>query len=99
MLIFGGNVTINSTINHKDKAGGGTQGDYDLIIDGSKSVTIAADVGAGQDVSIFSGGPLTISGNVLSDTDSSAVRRHLRRQHRRGRADDDHRQPDGADGR
>ena len=32
-------------------------------------MTIAADIGAGDDVSITSGGPLTISGNVLSDTD------------------------------
>ena len=77
--IYGGNVVIDSTINHKLNSAGGKQGDVDLIIVGSKSVTITKDVGAGADVVICAaavgcvagaGGPITISGNVLADTDS-----------------------------
>ena len=41
----------------------------DLVIDGSKSVTISKDIGAGDGVYITSGGPLTISGNVISNLD------------------------------
>ena len=66
--IWGGNVNIASTINHQSNSSAGVQNDVDLIIDGSKSVTISGHIGAGADVLITSDGPLTISGNVLSDT-------------------------------
>ena len=48
--ISGSNVVISSTINHKLDSAGGKQGNWDLNIYGSKSVTITADIGAGQDV-------------------------------------------------
>ena len=68
--ITGGAVAINSTINHKLDSAGGKQDDFDLNITGTKSVSITADIGAGANVNISSTGPLTISGNVLSDTDA-----------------------------
>ena len=80
--IYGGNVVIDSTINHKLNSAGGKQGDVDLTIVGSKSVTITKDIGAGQDVVICAaavgcvagaGGPITISGNVLTDTNSGGI--------------------------
>ena len=71
--IFGGNIAINSTINHKDKAGGGAQNDVDLVINASKTLSVTADVGAGQDVYLISNGTMTISGNVLSDTNSGGL--------------------------
>ena len=43
------------------------------MIDGSKSVTISKDIGAGDGVYITSGGPLTISGNVISDLDGGGA--------------------------
>ena len=95
VLVYGGNVTINSTINHKDKASGGTQSNGDLTISGSKSVNIAAAVGAGYDVRINSGGPLTISGNVLSRHQHRWPWCHLRLQQRRRRINEDHWQPAG----
>ena len=67
--ITGGAVAINSTINHKLDSAGGKQGDANLNITGTKSVSITADIGAGADIFISSTGPMTISGNVLSDTD------------------------------
>ena len=67
--ISGSNVVISSTINHKLDSAGGKQGNWDLNIYGSKSVTITADIGAGQDVYVGASGPITISGNVTSDTD------------------------------
>ena len=70
VFIFGGNVVINSTINHAFNPPG--VNGRDLVIDGSKSVTISKDVGAGDGVYITSGGPLTISGNVISDLDGLA---------------------------
>ena len=73
VLIWGGNVAINSTINHTNAANGGAQTDVDLLIDGSESVSISADIGAGQDVIIVSGGPLTISGNVFADQNLGGV--------------------------
>ncbi|MBK9117689.1 MAG: hypothetical protein IPM22_19280 [Betaproteobacteria bacterium] len=66
--IYGGNVSVLSTINHRTSAEGGVQGDWQLVIDASEAVDIAADVGAGASVFVDSGGPLTISGNVLSNT-------------------------------
>ena len=71
--IFGGNVNIDSTINHKTESAGGVQNDTPLAIVGSKSVTISADIGAGNDVFVRSDGPLTISGNVLSDTNEGGA--------------------------
>ena len=70
VLINGGNVAINSTINHKTLAAGGSQIDEGLYITGSKSVTIAAHVGGAGNVEIDSGGPLTIAADVRSDTDA-----------------------------
>ena len=70
--IKGGNVAIKSTINH-EVYGYGTYGGDDLVINGTKSVTISADVGAANDVDITSNGPLTISGNVNSNTDGGYV--------------------------
>ncbi|MCC7218350.1 MAG: hypothetical protein IT517_16355, partial [Burkholderiales bacterium] len=72
VTIYGGNVDILSTINHRSNASGGVQGDFSLVINGSESVDIAADVGAGHHVVVNSNGPLTVSGNVQSDTDGVA---------------------------
>ncbi len=71
VFIRGADVAIRSTINHKANSAGGTQGNAGLFIEGTKSVEIAASIGAGADVVVSSGGPLTISGNVLSDTNGS----------------------------
>lgn len=70
--IFGGDVSILSTINHRSNADGGIQGKASLVIDGT-SVDVAADVGAGDDVRIVGEGPLTISAHVLSDTNANGV--------------------------
>ena len=72
VTIYGGNVDIMSTINHRSSAGGGVQGNFPLVVNGSESVDIAADVGAGHHVVVNSNGPLTVSGNVLSDTDGAS---------------------------
>ena len=72
VLIYGGDVSILSTVNHKANSAGGTQGDYNLFIDGSTSVNVAGSVGAGHHVLVNSNGPLTVSGNVLSDTDGAS---------------------------
>lgn len=69
IVIFGGNVDIRSTINHRSKADGGIQSDEGLYITASNSVTIGAAVGGVGNVEIESGGPLTIAGNVLANTD------------------------------
>src|SRR5439155_27016121 len=68
--IWGGNIAINSTINHKVDSAGGVQNDADLVIAASKTLSVTADVGAGGDVYLSSNGTMTISGNVLSDTNS-----------------------------
>ncbi len=73
VMIFGGNVSIESTINHKTESDGGVQSDEVLIIAGSKSVNISADIGAGNSVYVTSDGPLTISGNVLSDSNEGGA--------------------------
>ncbi len=73
VFIFGGNINIESTINHKTESDGGVQNDAPLYIVGSKSVTISADIGAGYDVNVTSNGPLTISGNVRSDTNEGGA--------------------------
>ena len=73
VLIYGGDVTISSTINHLNAAGGGTQQDYDLIIDASKTLNVNAAIGGGQDVVLISGGNMSITGNVLSDTNSGGA--------------------------
>ena len=73
VTIYGGNVNILSTINHKSKTAGGTQNDTSLVVNGTKSVNIAADVGAGFSAYITSAGPLTISGNVLSDSNQGTA--------------------------
>jgi hypothetical protein len=74
--INGGAININSTINDKANSAGGKQFDVDLNITGTKSISVTANVGAGRNVNIFiyppgPGGPLTISGNVLSDQDAN----------------------------
>jgi len=71
VIVYGGNITIDSTINHQPNPPG-VAGPWDLLINGSKSVTINADVGAGDDVRVTSKGPLVISGNVLANTDGDA---------------------------
>jgi len=71
--IKGGNVVINSTINHKLGTSSVPAGGDDLYIRGTKSVTITADVGAETDVEIRSSGPMTISGNVTSDTNDGGA--------------------------
>ena len=70
VMIFGGDVTISSTINHMNAAGGGVQNDVDLYINASKTLNVNANIGAGQDVILVSGGNMSITGNVLSDTNS-----------------------------
>ena len=70
--IFGGNVSILSTINHRSMAAGGTQQDWSTSIVGTAAVIVAADVGGGREAAVDTrGGPLTISGNVMSDTDGN----------------------------
>ena len=69
--IDGGNVLIDSTINHRPNPPG-VSGES-LHILGTKSVTISASIGAGDDVFVESQGPLTISGNVLSDLDANGA--------------------------
>jgi hypothetical protein len=66
--INGANVAINSTIDHK--VGTGASGG-ELYINGTKSVSITADVGARDVVEISSGGTLDITANVTSDTDKN----------------------------
>ena len=75
VAILGDNVTINSTINHKLNSAGGVQGDVDLIIGASKSVTINKSIGAGQDVLITGNGNIVTAkgANILSDTDKNGV--------------------------
>jgi hypothetical protein len=68
VTIYGGDVTISSTINHMANSAGGVQNDVDLYIDASKTLNINANIGAGQDVILVSGGNMSITGNVLSDT-------------------------------
>jgi filamentous hemagglutinin family protein len=73
VLINGTNVVINSTINHKVDTSASDNGD-DLIIVGDKSVTISKDVGAEEDVSVYSpGGTVTITGNVISDRNKGGL--------------------------
>ncbi len=68
VIIFGGNVEVLSTINHRSKADGGIQSDEGLYITASKSLTIGANVGGAGTVELESAGPLTIAGNVLANT-------------------------------
>ena len=70
VILFGDNITINSTINHKLNSAGGFQADdVDLLIGASKNVTINKSIGAGEDVLITANGNiLTATGaNLLSD--------------------------------
>ena len=69
--IFGGNVTIDSTINHQPNPPGVNVDS--LLVVGSTSVTIRGDVGAGDDVGVESNGPLTISGNVYANLDGDGA--------------------------
>ena len=73
--IFGDNVTINSTINHKLNSAGGVQGDVDFILGAAKNVTINKSIGAGQDVVITGNGNIVTAkgANILSDTDKNGV--------------------------
>ena len=75
MAIFGDNVTINSTINHKLNSAGGVQGDVDFTIGATKNVTINKSIGAGQDVLITGNGNIVTAkgANILSDTDKNGV--------------------------
>ncbi len=66
--IFGGNVLVESTINHLPNPPGVNTESLRII--GTRSVTIRGDVGAGDQVGIESNGPLTIVGNVRSDTNA-----------------------------
>ena len=68
IIIWGGNVLVDSTID-PDRGRWRRQTDEGLMIAGSKSVTINADIGAAIDVEVRSGGPLTIAGNVMADGD------------------------------
>ena len=66
--IFGGNVSILSTINHRSTAAGGIQQDWNLWISGTGALVVDADVGGGREAVVATtGGALTISGNVLAD--------------------------------
>ena len=69
--IYGADVTIASTINHKSATNKGVNGEYDLVLDASKKLTVSADVGAGQDVYLVAGTEMVISGNVLSDANEN----------------------------
>jgi len=69
--IWGGNVTIASTINHTLAADGSPNGDYDLTLDATEALVVSADVGAGANVYLRAGTDMTISGNVISDTDGN----------------------------
>jgi hypothetical protein len=73
VAIWGDNVTINSTINHKLNSAGGVQLNVDLDITGTKSVTINKAIGAGHDVNIDATGPITtaVGGDILSDTNKA----------------------------
>ncbi len=71
--IFGGNVDDRKHDQPQDRVRGGMQDDYPLSIVGTKSVTISANIGAGNSVYVTSYGPLTISGNVLSDTNEGGA--------------------------
>ncbi|MCC7041138.1 MAG: hypothetical protein IT516_12590 [Burkholderiales bacterium] len=67
--IYGGNVTIASTINHMDAPVGPNTDD--LVLDASKALVVSADVGAGDDVFLDAGTDMTISGNVRADTEGN----------------------------
>lgn len=69
--IYGGNVTIASTINHV-AAPTGPNND-NLVLDASKALTVSADIGAGDDVFLRAGTDMTISGNVLANADNGGV--------------------------
>jgi filamentous hemagglutinin family protein len=73
VTIFGENVTVNSTINHKLNSAGGVQNERDLLIDVTKNVTINKSIGAGGDVVIFGAGNIATAkgANILSDTNKS----------------------------
>ncbi|HXX86236.1 MAG TPA: hypothetical protein VEN29_19925, partial [Casimicrobiaceae bacterium] len=71
VLIYGGNITLASSINDKLNSKGGVQTDVNLYVLGTKSLTVSGNVGAGKSVYLNSLGPITISGNVLSDTNES----------------------------
>ena len=71
VTIYGGNVTIDGTINHQSNPPGVNTDS--LVIEGHKSVTIRNDIGAGGDVAISSTGPLTISGTVLANLDGDGA--------------------------
>ena len=75
VAIFGDNVTINSTINHKLNSAGGVQLDVDFTIGATKNVTINKSIGAGQDVLITGNGNIVTAkgANILSDTDKNGV--------------------------
>ena len=75
VFLFGDNITINSTINHKLNSAGGVQADWDLTIGAAKSLTINKSVGAGDDILITANGNiLTATGaNLLSDTNKSGT--------------------------
>ncbi|MCC7215829.1 MAG: hypothetical protein IT517_03590 [Burkholderiales bacterium] len=60
--IFGGNVLVDSTINHQPNPPGVNTDS--LLIVGTKSVTIRANIGAGDAVGVEAHGPLVISGDV-----------------------------------
>ena len=71
VVIYGGNVTIDSTINHQPSPAGVNTDS--LLIGGSRSVTIRGDIGAGGDVGVGSTGPVTVSGNVFADLDGDGA--------------------------
>jgi len=71
--IFGGNIAVNSTINHKANSAGGVQSDALLIVNASKTLSVTADIGAGNNVQLTSKGTMTVSGNVISDTNAGGA--------------------------
>ena len=75
VTIFGDNVTINSTINHKLNSAGGVQGDVDFTIGATKNVTINKSIGAGDDIIITGNGNIVTAkgANLLSDTNKSGT--------------------------
>ncbi|MEP7328321.1 MAG: hypothetical protein ABI777_03855, partial [Betaproteobacteria bacterium] len=72
-LIYGQNIAISSTINHKLASAGGNQLDFNTEIYASQSLTTTADIGAGYYVYLENtgSGPMSIGGNVISDTNKN----------------------------
>jgi hypothetical protein len=68
--IFGNNVLVNSTINHKVGGAGVRFGD-DFQISAQHSVNVFKEVGARRNVFVIADGTVLVSGNMVADTDKT----------------------------